>query len=271
MSRNTGSTTTSTCVLRPRPQTRPQIAHAAGSKSQKRAGKATSRPERGVSRKRQATVPLATPLEHFTFEPPLTHPTWEEWKEYRLKCSVTYKAGERITTGTDTMTWMMVNAQGNDSDRPGGYFLVPLQYYGLWRRLLWGGKWYESIWELWENDARGIRARDSNTHTSIEKWILVARRAAAIKTVWYTAIRCIILDELLHIDINDWSDEDTENNPVLESFIEFGIRDYRSWLFDSFDVVKKQGGKYLKLDPTASENEEAFRTLSLVLTSSRLT
>jgi hypothetical protein len=240
-------------------------------KPEKRGGKTKPRPARQKQRAKNATVLLAKPLEKFNYEPPLTHPTWEEWETDRASCSVTYSPGEMMMTGNDRMTWMRVEAVEHDSEDLAGYILIPWRYYGLWRRLIWGAKWYEGMWKVWEQDAKEINARDPSTYSRVDKWILVARRSAAIKTVWYTAIRRIILEELLDIDTDDWSDEDPEANPVLNMFIEFGIRDYRSWLFDSFDNVKKGEQKYLKLDPTAPENEETFRTLSLVINPRGLT
>lgn len=202
---------------------------------------------------------LGEPLDKFGFEPPLTHLTWDEWEHDRDNCLVMFFAGEKMMTGGGTMTWMLVKAEKNEADSADGYVLVPLRYYGLWRRLLWGGRWYEGMWQVWEEDAKDITARDASTHTPVEKWILFARRSAAIKAVWYTVFRRVVLDELMKIEIDEWLDDDHENNPVLWTLIEFGIRDYRSWLFDSFEDVKKtRECKYLKLDPSAPENEEEF-------------
>lgn len=108
-------------------------------------------------------------------------------------------------------------------------------------------------------------------HTALNNWILVTQRAAAIKMVWYATFRRLILDKLLKIDMYKWADDDLENNLVLKTFMEFSIQDYRSWLFDDFDDVKKREGKYLRLDPTAPENEEAFHMHSLIINPHTLT
>ncbi|KAF8230870.1 hypothetical protein L208DRAFT_1378363 [Tricholoma matsutake] len=51
---------------------------------------------------------------------------------------------------------------------------------------------------------------------------------------------------------------DNNLEPVIQSLIEFGIRDSRDWLFDTFNDTKEAGAGYLRLDPTNSKNIKEF-------------
>ncbi|KAG5652113.1 hypothetical protein H0H81_006250 [Sphagnurus paluster] len=195
---------------------------------------------------------LQKPLDRFNFQPPISHPTWDEWKEEKEKSGVSFLEGQEFEV--EGMTWMMVEVHREQVSL--GWVMIPASYYPLWRRLMWGATWFEMVWELWEEETRKVNAK--STRSQLDEWVLVARRLAAMRAVWYARFRRVILQELLNIKSDQWSDEEPEGNPILSLFIEFGIRDYRSWLFDAFEDIYDAERDYLELDPTAPENLEHF-------------
>lgn len=219
----------------------------------KRGGKTKSAPPRRRTEPKEVPKSyLIDEITEFEFEAPLTHPTWQEWVNGKEEFGVMYRQGKELTIGS--ATWMCVECYVADGVE--GYVLIPPRYYGLWRRLLWGAMWFETMWGIWEEEAKKIGKKAKKTR--IDNWVLVTRRMAAARAVWYRCFQRRIVEDLLIIDFDQWSDENPEDNPVLALFMEFGIRDYRDWLFDSVDEVGSDERIYLELDPTAPENVEVF-------------
>ena len=52
--------------------------------------------------------------------------------------------------------------------------------------------------------------------------------------------------------------DNSNNGLVIQTLIEFGIRESHDWLFEEFEDAKKQGASYLGLDPTALKNKKEF-------------
>ena len=167
---------------------------------------------------------------------------------------VRYQPGQSMTFREGK--WMSIEAYDPaDQAVSFGYVIMPERYYGLWRRLLWGGLWYERMWGIWEEEAKKVNRKKKLS--MVDNWVREARRAAALRAVWYRAFQWEILSDLFNLEFEEW-DDNADPRPIIPSFIEFGIRDYRSWHFDSFKSLSKQDREWLSLDPTAPQNASRF-------------
>ncbi|KAF8054854.1 hypothetical protein FPV67DRAFT_1547375 [Lyophyllum atratum] len=236
---------TTSRTLRPRPRAT-ETSKMNTSAREKRGPRTKSRNTR--PKKAQTLERLAKPLTTFQYKQPLTHPTWQEWENDRKKYGVRYRAGEEGKIGD--VDWVSVEAYRPADDSVVGYILIPARYYPMWRHLLWGAFWHETMWEIWEEEATKIKnKRTKKTKTD------------DIRTVWYHCFHCLIVQELLGIDIGAYSNGSRDR--TLRLFTEFGIPDYRAWMFDPIDGLHKNDRVYLTLDPTSPKNVEMFERGSL--------
>ncbi|KAF8058953.1 hypothetical protein FPV67DRAFT_1454801 [Lyophyllum atratum] len=234
----------------------------------KRGGKTKSRSTRGKKaetksrrtrgKKAETLELLAKPLTAFRFEPPLTHPTWKEWENQSKEYGLRFRAGEEIKIGN--VDWVRVEAYRRADGSVVGYLLIPPRYYPQWRHLLWGGFWHETMWEIWEEETEKIKAK-RRKKTKLDDWVLLARRHAALRAVWYRSFQCRIVEELLGIDIGGYGNGTRDSS--LRFFNEFGIRDYRAFMFDPIEGMHPNDAFYLTLDPTSPKNVEMFERGSL--------
>jgi hypothetical protein len=74
---------------------------------------------------------------------------------------------------------------------------------------------------------------------------------AGVRFVQHLVYQHAVLEELMKLRFDN-------HEPVVHSLIEFGIRDSRDWMFESFEHAKKEGARYLRLDPTVGENKQEF-------------
>ena len=85
---------------------------------------------------------------------------------------------------------------------------------------------------------------------AVEEEEINLKNVAGVKLVQYLLCRRMVLEELMDLRF--------DSEPVVHSLIEFGIRESRDWLFETFEHAKKQGPKYLYLDPTLPNNKREF-------------
>jgi hypothetical protein len=93
-----------------------------------------------------------------------------------------------------------------------------------------------------------LRGRRLN---AVEEEMVNLRNMAGVRLVQYLLYRRVVLEELLELQFKN-------NNPIIHSLIEFGIRESRDWMFETFENVKKTGATYLGLDPTDPKNQKEF-------------
>ncbi|KAG5633169.1 hypothetical protein H0H81_010308, partial [Sphagnurus paluster] len=137
-----------------------------------------------------------------------------------------------------------------------GHILLPKRFYGLWRRLLWGAEWFEKIWGMWEE-----RAKDSMSEElteEVREAIEWGRRASAMRLMSYLHFRRRIVQDLLRTDLDGWPERVRNPMAHFHLFVEFGIREYRSWMFFTTEEAKREEEHVLALDPTAPENLDVF-------------
>lgn len=202
---------------------------------------------------------LHAPLTDFLVAPPHTHLTWEEYLDQKRRLSWTYGAALEVELGSKR--WMQVNVTTPTGIK--GHLLMPSRFYGLWRRLQWGIVFFEKIWGLWETESRKAPTRPLTGRR--KKALVRGRRAAAMRVMSYLRFRRVIVKELLILDYDVWSEGLDDPNDDFPHFIEFGIREYRSWMFNSFEEAKDEQERaekeeFLALDPTAPENIAGFGT-----------
>ncbi|KAG5649586.1 hypothetical protein H0H81_002994 [Sphagnurus paluster] len=195
---------------------------------------------------------LPAPLIHFDIEQPPTHVTWDEYHNEKKLCGWCYSVGLEVEIG-DT-TWIQVTVTVPSGLK--GYLLMPPHFYRLGRRLLWGALFFENIWEIWEDMATDV-ATDAFLREH-EETIQHSRRASAMWLMWYMHCRRRIVYEILKTDYDAWSDDMPNPYEGFNAFIEFGIRDYCSWMFHTFEGAQEEEEHFLALDPTAPENLDAF-------------
>lgn len=197
---------------------------------------------------------LPWPLNRFDIEQPPTHVTWDEYHGEKELCGWSYSVGLEVEIGD--ATWVQITVTVPSGIK--GYLLMPPRFYGLWRRLLWGALFFENIWGIWEDMATDV-ATDAFLREH-EETIQHGRRASAMRLMWYMHCRRRIVYELLKTDYDAWSDDMPNPYEGFNAFIEFGIREYRSWMFDTFERAQEEEEHFLGLDPTAPENLDAFST-----------
>lgn len=86
---------------------------------------------------------------------------------------------------------------------------------------------------------------------AVEEEMMNLRNMAGVRLIQYLLYRRLVLDELMKLRFEN-------DDPVIHSLIEFGIRESRDWLFETFEDAKRQGAMYLRLDPTEPKNDKEF-------------
>ncbi|KAG5633756.1 hypothetical protein H0H81_005529, partial [Sphagnurus paluster] len=195
---------------------------------------------------------LPSPLDRFDIEQPPTHVTWEEYQNEKKLCGWSYSVGLEVELG-ETI-WVQVTVTMPSGLR--GYLLMPPCFYGLWRRLLWGAVFFENVWGIWEDMATDIATDMSlQEHKETIEW---GRRSSAMRLMWYMHCRCMIVHEIVKTDYDAWSEDMPNPYQGFRAFIEFGVCKYRSWMFYTFERAEEEEKHFLALDPTATENLDAF-------------
>lgn len=193
----------------------------------------------------QKLARLAAALDGFMVPVVSWRPDARRFKEFQQKSRITYTAPDLIKVlGRD---WYSVTAYDVD-DGQLGKFLLPLKYYTLWRRLVYGALLQEKMFEAWTQRTERLSGRRLNR---VEEEMIHLRNMAGLRLVQYLLYRRLVVEELITLRfVND--------APVIRSLTEFGIRESRDWLFESFEYAKKQGAIYLRLDPTDPSNKNTF-------------
>jgi hypothetical protein len=161
---------------------------------------------------------------------------------------VTYTVPERIKI--HGKEWCSITAYDVKEEGLGQFFL-PQQYYPLWRRLIYGALFQEKLYEAWITRTKKLRHEESLN--LVDKEMINLKNNAGVKLVQYLLIRRLVLEELMELRFDN-----NRDGPVIQTLIEFGIRESRDWLFESFEEAKKQEASYLGLDPTAPNNKKEF-------------
>ncbi|KAG5651010.1 hypothetical protein H0H81_010246 [Sphagnurus paluster] len=204
----------------------------------------------------ESTVPdgpkLHAPLTAFLVRPPNTHLTRKEYLDEKERFAWKYNAGYEVELGSNT--WIQLDVTTPSGLE--GHLWMPVRFHRLWRRLQWAIAFFEKMWGLWEEEASRITTAPPTTPR--EEAIELGRRCSAMRLMSYLRFRRLILEQLIALNIDTWSEDLDDPNQALSYFIEFGVRDYRSWMFDSFETAWEEEEHFLSLDPTASENLEAF-------------
>lgn len=188
---------------------------------------------------------LATPLKDFKIPIVSWRPNNAEFMDFRTSGRVNYNVPQKVKIkGSE---WYRVAASDVNYEWMGGIFL-PLKYYPLWRRLVYGALLQENMFHLWIGRTHRLKKKKLNR---IEEEEIRLKNTAGVKLIQYLLYRRHVLEELKELQFED-------PNPVVHSLIEFGIRESRDWMFETYKNAKKQGGKYLRLDPTSPKNKKVF-------------
>ncbi|KAF8235449.1 hypothetical protein L208DRAFT_1257083 [Tricholoma matsutake] len=167
-------------------------------------------------------------------------------QQFQQDWSVTYTIPEEITV--QGRTWYSISAYGPKQDYL-GTILLPPKYYPIWRRLVYSTLYQEQMYNSWTINTKRLRNKSLN---KVEEQMIHLRNNASVRFAQYLVCRRLVLEEFLKIQF------DNNLEPVIQSLIEFGIRNSRDWLFDTFDDAKEAGAGYLRLDPTNSKNLKEF-------------
>jgi hypothetical protein len=190
---------------------------------------------------------LAAPLKDFKIPIVSWRPNTSEFREFQFSSRLTYTAPEKVKI--KGKEWYRVAAHDFNNEHLGGFFL-PLKYYELWRRLVYGALFQEKMFEAWIG--RTKRLNKKKTLSPIDNEEIRIKNTAGVRLVQFLFYRRLVLEELMKLTFET-------PDPVVHSLIEFGIRESRDWMSETFENAKIQGGKYLRLDPTASKNKKVFR------------
>lgn len=95
---------------------------------------------------------------------------------------------------------------------------------------------------------------------AVKREQLNLRNMAGVRLVQYLLCRRVVLEELTKLRFGN-------DEPIVHSLIEFGIRESRDWLFETFDNAKKDRAIYLHLDPTVPQNKKEFGERQLLVIS----
>lgn len=189
---------------------------------------------------------LAAPLKEFKIPIVSWRPNSLELKEFQKNSRVTYTVPEELKI--KGREWLRVAAY-NVMDLLLGEFILPKKYYSLWRRLIYGGLFQEKMYEAWIKRTKRLKGKSLN---AVEEEEIRLRNMAGVRLAQYLLCRRLVLEELMNLRF------DFNTEPEVPLLIEFGIRESRDWLFETYENAKKQGQKYLYLDPTLSKNEREF-------------
>jgi hypothetical protein len=190
---------------------------------------------------------LAAPLKEFKIPTVSWRPDPKQFKEFQKNSRVTYTHPDQIEI--KGRVWLRVPAY-DAKNLLLGAFLLPVKYYTLWRRLVYGALFQENMYEAWINRTKGLKGKKGLN--DVEKEEINLKNMAGTRLVQYLLCRRVVLEELMKLKF------DSDPPPEVHSLIEFGIRDSRDWLFESFENAKEQGQKYLYLDPTLQKNKREF-------------
>jgi hypothetical protein len=191
------------------------------------------------------SVRLAAPLKEFRVPIVSWYPNPKQLKDFQEKSRITYTVPERMKVMGKN--WLSVAAYDVNDDLL-GQFLLPSKYEELWRRLIYGALLQEKMYKAWIRKMEKLRGKKLN---AVGEEALRLKNMAGVRLVQYLLYRRLVLEELMKLRFKD-------HNPVVHSLIEFGIRESRDWMFETFENAKKEGWKYLHLDPTVPENKKEF-------------
>ncbi|KAF8221746.1 hypothetical protein L208DRAFT_1382119 [Tricholoma matsutake] len=189
-------------------------------------------------------VHLVAPLQEFKIPFVLWHPSRVEFSEFQEKWWVTY--GVPTLVQICGKEWYRIAAY-NVKNELEGIFLLPPKYHALWRRLIYGALYHEKMYEAW-NKKKRLRRKDLNV---VEREMLRLRKNAGVQLAQYLLCQCLVLEELSKLRFDN-------DNVVIQTLVEFGIRESHDWLFENFEHAKKAGACYLSLDPTEAKNKKEF-------------
>jgi hypothetical protein len=188
---------------------------------------------------------LPCPLKDFKIPIVSWRPNSSEFHNFQVNSRITYTDPEKVDI--KGYEWYLIRAKDVNNKGLGGFFL-PLKYYGLWRRLVYGALYQEKMYEAWIIRTARLKKKKLS---AIEEEEIRLKNVAGVRFVQYLLCRRLVLEELKDLQFGD-------PNSVVPCLIEFGIRDSRDWMFETFENAKIQGRKYLRLDPTAEINKAAF-------------
>ena len=191
------------------------------------------------------SVRLAAPLKEFKIPIVSWRPNEKQFREFRKNSRVTYTVPEI----TDIMgkKWYRVAAY-DVHDNLLGEFALPIKYNQLWRRLIYGALFQEKMYKAWILRTKPLKGKSLN---AVEEEEVRLKNMAGVRLIQYLLYRRRVLEELMELRFEN-------SKPVVHSLIEFGIRESRDWLFETFENAKKQGAEYLHLDPTVQKNKKEF-------------
>ena len=191
------------------------------------------------------SVRLAAPLKKFIIPVVSWRPDELQFREFQATSRITYAVPLPIKImGRE---WRRVAAYDANNDLL-GEFILPVRYLSLWRRLIYGALLHEKMFEAWIRRMKWLKGRSLN---AVEEEEINLRNMAGVRLVQYLLCRRLVLEELMKLRFED-------HEPVVHSLIEFGIRESRDWLFETYSNAKKEGGNYLRLDPTSPLNKKEF-------------
>jgi len=191
-------------------------------------------------------VRLAAPLKQFKIPIVSWRPNSKEFKDFKENSRITYTVPDPIKIKGRKLFRV---AAYDVNENLLGEFILPEKYYPIWRRLVYGGLFQEKMFEAWIERTKGWRKKGLN---AVEEQESILKKNAGVRFVDYLLCRRLVLEELMQLRF------DSKREPVVHTLIEFGIRDSRDWLFETFENAKKQEGKYLYLDPTEAKNKKLF-------------
>lgn len=188
---------------------------------------------------------LASPLEEFKVPIVSWRPTEQQLEHFQNESRITYTLPERIEV--KGKEWYCVSVYGVKAAML-GQFLLPFKYHSLWRRLVYGALLQEKMYKAWIERTRRLKGRRLN---AVQEEEINLKNMAGVRLVQYLLYRRLVLEELMGLRFEN-------HEPVVHTLIEFGIRESRDWMFETFENAKKEGAKYLRLDPTVQKNEGEF-------------
>ena len=148
-----------------------------------------------------------------------------QFKEFQDGVLHTYTVPELINLrGRE---WYSITAKDVNDNRL-GTFLLPIKYYPLWGRLVYAALSQEKMFEAWIRRTKRLKKRELN---AIEEEEIRLRNNAGVRLVQYLLCRRLVLEELMKLRFEN-------DEPVFLSLIEFGIRDSRDWLFETYENAK---------------------------------
>ena len=105
------------------------------------------------------------------------------------------------------------------------------------------------MYEAWIKRTKQLKGKSLN---AVEEEEIQLKNMAGVRLVQYLLCQRLVLEELMKLRF------DFNTEPVVPLLIEFSIQESWDWLFETYENAKKQGQKYLYLDPTLSKNKREF-------------